>query len=75
MESIRLTIDNIEELSKKLNDLGYKDFEPLLPGNKTSLPPGLFYWGTGEPASRLYSVDHDWEFQIGDDGSLTAIYF
>lgn len=68
METIRLTENNIQELSDKLNDLGYIDFAPILKKTKGGLEPGLFYMGFGEDASAHYKVKDNWEFLIDDDG-------
>lgn len=75
MEIIRLTEDNIQELSNKLNDLGYIDFIPILEKKEDGLDPGLFYFGFGEESSTIYAVKDKWEFQINDDGSLEIRHF
>lgn len=75
MEIIRLTENNIQELSDKLDDLGFIDFSPILKKKENGLDPGLFYIGFGEEASRLYAVKDNWEFQINDDGSIEIRHF
>lgn len=74
MEIIKLTENNIQELSDKLNDLGYDDFAPILNRTKGGLEPGLFYFGFGEEASSYYGVKDNWEFIIGDN-SLEIRHF
>lgn len=75
MEIIRLTENNIQELSDKLDDLGYIDFAPILEKKENGLDPGLFYFGFGEDSSAMYAVKDKWEFQINDDGSLEIRHF
>lgn len=74
MEIIRLTENNIQELSDKLNDLDI-DFAPILEKTKGGLEPGLFYIGFGEEASAMYAVKDNWEFQIDDDNSVEISHF
>lgn len=75
MEIIRLTENNIQELSNKLDDLGYIDFAPILEKKENGLEPGLFYIGFGEEASAMYAVKDNWEFQINDDNSVEIKHF
>lgn len=72
MEVIKLTNDNVEELSAKLNYIGYSEFSVLTPSLKEKFGNGLVCYGFEDC---LYLVKDNWEFTFNDDYTVSIKHF